>query len=58
MSVWVHAPGITDPVVQEALRLLLLAAIPDVADLTLSFVGEPVLKFDTAGLGFDGGLFS
>lgn len=58
LSVNVHAPGITDPVVQAALEPLLLAAIPDVADLVLSFAGEDALKFDTAGQGFDGGLFA
>jgi hypothetical protein len=58
LTVWVHAPGITDAVVQEALRPLLLAAIPDVADLELSFADEQALQFDTEGLGFDGGEFS
>lgn len=58
LTVWVHAPGITDPIVQTALRALLLQAIPDVADLELYFDGEDVLKFDTAGLGFDSGLFA
>lgn len=58
LTVFVHAPGITDPVLQAALRPLLLAAIPDVADLELSFAGEDALKFDSPGLGFDGGLFS
>ncbi len=59
LTVWVHAPGITDPAVQEALRELLLAAIPDVADLVLDFAGEDVIKFDTLSLGFDGpGKFS
>jgi hypothetical protein len=58
LTVFVHAPGITDPIVQAALRPLLLAAIPDVAELSLSFADEQVLKFDTAGLGFDGGEFA
>ena len=58
LTVWVHAPGITDPIVQIALRSLLLLAIPDVADLEIYFDGEDALKFDTAGLGFDSGLFA
>ena len=58
LTVWVHAPGITDPEVQEALRVLLLLTIPDVADLGLSFAGENALRFDTVGLGLDQGLFS
>jgi len=53
LTVWVHAPGITDPDEQEALRALLLLAIPDVADLALDFAGEDVLKFDTPGAGLD-----
>lgn len=58
LTVFVHAPGITDEAEQEALRVLLLAAIPDVADLSLSFADEQALQFDTEGLGFDGGEFS
>jgi len=58
LTVWVHAPGITDPDVQEALRVLLLRAIPDVADLDLIFGSEDVLKFDTIGLGLDQGKFA
>lgn len=58
LTVWVHAPGITDPDVQEALRVLLLLAVPDVADLALDFAGEDVLKFDTIGLGLDQGHFA
>lgn len=58
LTVWVHAPGIVDPIVQEALRELLYAAIPDVADLVLDFSGEDALKFDAEDLGFDKGKFS
>lgn len=59
LTVWVSAPGITDPAMQEALPALLFSAIPDVADLGLYFPGsENVLMFDTALHGFDGGKFA
>lgn len=58
LTVWVSAPGITDPAAQGALPALLMQAIPDVADLGVYFPGEDVLKFDTIALGFDGGKFA
>lgn len=58
LTVWVYAPGIEDVQIVQALPALLLAAIPDVADLGLYFADENVLKFDTPLQGFDGGKFA
>jgi hypothetical protein len=59
VHVSVVIPGMdTDSVMQEVARVMLLRAIPDVAELSITFADTNLLlKYDTPFQGFDGGLF-